>query len=499
MIAPASTNRRRRVQSDPELLQAPMYSAEAEKAVLGSMLARPDVVIDEVTDALKKDDFFVPAHQEVFTAIDALHNSGQAIDITTLHQYLVDRKLAEVVGSPGFIAELAAGLATHLNVGSYIAIVKDKSFLRHLQHACANISQSVIDNQDSVSTVLDSAEREIFQVTQRGLTNSTVSGASEITKAIELIENYQKHKGHLFGIPTGFHRLNELTTGWHGGEMVVLGARPGIGKTALALTFARHAMTERYDESTDSWVKPGHPVGIFSLEMTNQQLMLRMLASYASESLQKIRQGDLTDQEVQKLAMMGEDMKAFPLVLDDSSFLTINQLRGKARRMKQQDKIELLIVDYLQLLHSESEQAADNRQNEVAEISRGIKALAKELDIPIIVLAQLNRKASETNSEPALHNLRESGAIEQDADMVLLLHREDEPAEGEETTGETLPNGLLKYKLIIAKQRNGPTDDIEIHFNSSYTRFDDPVRHMVEAKKPERRPYQAPYSEPNDE
>lgn len=480
MIAPAAARKRRNTNATPtdvEALQAPMYSSEAEKAVLGSMLARPDVVVDEVTEVLKRDDFFVPAHQEVFEAIQALHNNGKAIDITTLHQYLADRKLAEVVGSPGILAELAAGLATHLNVGSYIAIVKDKSLLRHLQHACANISQLVVDNQDSVTSVLDNAEREIFQVTNRGLTNSTVTAKTEIEKAIQLIENYQRNKGHLFGIPTGFHRLNELTTGWHGGEMIVLAARPGIGKTALALTFARHAMDARYDEKLDNWVKPGHAVGLFSLEMTNQQLMLRMLASYASESLQRIRQGDLDDQAMQKLRMIGEDMKQFPLVLDDTSFLSINQLRGKARRMKQQHKIDMLIIDYLQLLRSESEQAKDNRQNEVAEISRGIKGLAKELDIPIIVLAQLNRKSEEGKTEPALHNLRESGAIEQDADMVLLLHREDGADSEEGGGGEALPMGVKKYKIIIAKQRNGPTDSLEVHFHSQYTRFEDPVRH----------------------
>jgi replicative DNA helicase len=476
MIAPATARKRRPSTTDPEAIMAPLYSAEAEKAVLGSMLARPDVVIDEVSDGLAKDDFFVPSHQEIYEAINALHNSGKAIDITTLHQYLADRKLAEVVGSPGILAELAAGLATHLNVGSYVSIVKEKSLLRHLQHACANISQSVQDNQDSVTGVLDNAEREIFQVTNRGLTNSTVTAKTEIEKAIQLIENYQKNRGRLFGIPTGFHRLNELTTGWHGGEMIVLAARPGIGKTALALTFARHAMDARYDEKLDNWVKPGYCVGMFSLEMTNQQLMLRMLASYASESLQRIRQGDLDDQAMQKLCMIGEDMKQFPLVLDDSSFLTINQLRGKTRRMKQQYKIDMLVIDYLQLLRSESEQAKDNRQNEVAEISRGIKALAKELDIPIIVLAQLNRKSEEGKTEPALHNLRESGAIEQDADMVLLLHRED-GADSEESNGAALPPGVKKYKLIIAKQRNGPTDNLEIHFQSNYTRFEDPVRH----------------------
>jgi replicative DNA helicase len=208
--------------------------------------------------------------------------------------------------------------------------------------------------------------------------------------------------------------------------------------------------------------------------MTNEQLMLRLLASYGSESLQHIRQGQLDEHALQKLRMIAGDMREWPLCLDDSSFLTINQLRGKARRMKDRHGIELLVIDYLQLLRSDSAQAKDNRQNEVAEISRGIKALAKELAIPIIILAQLNRRSEEGKSEPALHNLRESGAIEQDADVVLLLHRTEVK---DEDGNEQTPGVIIDYTLNIAKQRNGPTDRLNIQFHSPYTRFDDPVRH----------------------
>jgi replicative DNA helicase len=470
MIAPASKSKRRTSLAEAAVNAQVLYSAEAEKAVLGSMLARPDAVIDIVTEKLNRGDFFVPAHQELFDALKDLHNSMQAVDITTLHQYLVDRKIADAVGSPGILAELATGLATHLNVEAYIRIVKDKSLLRHLQHACASIVQSISDSPESVSKVLDDAESEIFKVTNWGLTNSTVAARDEIDRAIKIIESFAANKGHVKGVPTGFHQLDQLTTGWQKGDMVVLAARPGIGKTALALTFARMAMKERYDEKANNWVSPGHGVGVFSLEMTNPQLMLRLMAAYSSVSLQRIRKGELDEDELSNLRMVGEQMKEYPLYLDDSSYLTINQLRGKARRMKDRFNIEMLIIDYLQLLHSESDQAKDNRQNEVAEISRGIKSLAKELDIPIIVLAQLNRKSEEGKSEPALHNLRESGAIEQDADMVLLLHRK-ELEEGAEKSP------IMNYSLNIAKQRNGPTDTIEIVFNSPYTRFEDPVRH----------------------
>jgi replicative DNA helicase len=404
-----------------------------------------------------------------------MHNEQQAIDVMTIHQWLTDRKMAEAVGSPGILADLYVSFATHLNVGSYVRIVKDKSLLRCLQLACSTIVQDIADMPDSVASVLDRAESSIFQVTNLGLTNSTVSAREEIEKALTLIEDFQSRKGRLHGLHTGFHKLDELTAGWKAGEMIVLAARPGQGKTALALTFARHALDQRYDEATDAWKKPGHPVGMFSLEMTNEQLMLRLLASYGSESLQRIRQGDLDEHSLQKLRMVGADMKEWPLYLDDSSFLTINQLRGKARRMKDRYGIELLIIDYLQLLRSESAQAKDNRQNEVAEISRGIKALAKELAIPIIILAQLNRRSEEAKAEPALHNLRESGAIEQDADVVLLLHRPD--AEKDADGNERTAGPIIPYTLNIAKQRNGPTDRLDILFHAPYTRFDDPVRH----------------------
>jgi len=483
MIMPASpsanpkppTKRNRAVSAGEALSPSLLYSAEAEKAVLGCMLAQPAEVIDEATVTLLKEDFFVPAHQEIFGALREMHNSRQAIDVMTLHQYLTDRKMAEAVGSPGIIAELMVGFATHLNVGSYIRIVKDKSLLRSLQSACSTIVQDIGEMPDSVPAVLDRAESAIFQVTNQGLTNSTVSAREEIDRALTLIETFQTRKGHLQGLHTGFHKLDEMTAGWKAGEMIVLAARPGQGKTALALTFARHALDQRYDEASDAWKKPGHAVGMFSLEMTNEQLMLRLLASYGSESLQRIRQGDLDEHSLQKLRMVAADMREWPLYLDDSSFLTINQLRGKARRMKDRYGIELLIIDYLQLLRSESAQAKDNRQNEVAEISRGIKALAKELAIPIIILAQLNRRSEEAKAEPALHNLRESGAIEQDADVVMLLHRPD--AEKDQDGNERQVGPIIPYSLNIAKQRNGPTDRLDILFHAPYTRFDDPIRH----------------------
>lgn len=455
---------------ETDLQGAPLYSAEAEKAILGSILMSPNEVIDHVCEKIGTDDFFVPAHRSIFEALKSLHDRRQAIDPMTVHQYLLDLKIADNVGSPGILAEMAAGVPTHLNVGSYIHIVKSKSLLRHLQSACQTISQNIADSTAQAEKILDDAGAKIFEVTDRAFTNSTVKASEKLEGTLNLIESFRQQQGRLSGIPTGFVELDLLTTGWQKGDMNVLAARPGVGKTALALTFARNALKERYDRESDAWIKPGFSVGFFSLEMANAQIMLRLLASYGSISLQKIRHGELDDSTMHSLRQFAEDIKEYPLYLDDSSSLTITQLRAKARRMKDRYKIDLLIIDYLQLLRSDSEQARDNRQNEVAEISRGIKALAKELEIPIVVLAQLNRKSEEGKSEPALHNLRESGAIEQDADMVMLLHREE--------TDNTEGGGIfmLPYKLIIAKQRNGPTAHIEMTYNASCTRFEDPKK-----------------------
>ncbi|ACD84457.1 Replicative DNA helicase [Methylacidiphilum infernorum V4] len=449
-----------------------LFSNEAEKAILGLALTNPELVFDRIRERIAADDFYVPSHRLLFEVLCDMHSKSIPIDLTTVHQYLIDHHLEEKMGGAVLLADLVASFATHLNLESYIKILKDKSVLRKLHQVALNIVQSIYENSHSVIQVLDQAEKEIFEITDLTITRSTVKASIEIEKAIELIDCFHKRKGRLFGIPTGFYHLDQITTGWQNGDMIVLAARPGVGKTALGLTFACRALKERYDQEKDLWIKPGYAVGFFSLEMTAVQIMLRLLASIGSESLQKIRRGELEPASLEKLKMLADDAKEWPFYIDDSSDLTIHQLRAKARRMKNQFGVDLIIIDYLQLLHSDSEQARENRQVEISEISRGIKALAKELNIPIIVLAQLNRRMEEGKSEPALHHLRESGAIEQDADVVLLLHRlENDP----ETDHSKIP-----YIIHVAKQRNGPTDKIEIFFNAPYTRFEDPLKHETD-------------------
>ncbi|MDR1145278.1 MAG: replicative DNA helicase [Verrucomicrobiales bacterium] len=449
-----------------------IHSPEAERAVLGAMLSEPEQVIDMAEETLVAEDFFQPAHQTMFRALIDMRSRGAAIDPATLLLYLEDRKLSDAVGGAQLLGELAAAVVNVLTASSHIQAVRQKSILRHLQQACAKIMYDSQERQHELEQVLDEAEKLVFEITDRGVTNSTVGAKEVVYRAIEIIERTIKMKGRYDGLATGFSELDKLTTGFKPGEMIVIAARPGVGKTALALSMAKNFIKERYDVKQERFVKPGYPVAFFSLEMTAEQLMLRLLAALADVRLQSIRDGRLSPYDQDKLTMIAEDLAEMPLYIDESSLLSINQLRAKARRMKKMHDIQVVIIDYLQLLTSTSEKARDSRQVEVAEISRGIKALAKELKVPIIVLAQLNRKPEEGNQEPALHHLRESGSIEQDADVVLLLSRGFEKEEGDSRRG-------VKATLNIAKQRNGPTDKLSLRFIGEYTRYEDEPREPV--------------------
>jgi len=446
-----------------------IHSPEAERSVLGAMLSDPDQVIDMAEEKLIAADFFQPAHQELFKALGDMRSRGVPVDPATVLQYLEDRKLGDLIGGPSLLGELSSAVVSVLTAPSHIETVRQKSLLRHLQQACAKIVYDSQERQHAPDEVLDEAEQLIFEISNRGVSNSAMEPRQVVMQAIEIIERTMKMKGRYDGMATGFNDLDKLTTGFKPGEMIVIAARPGVGKTALALSMAKNFISKRYDEQLDRFVEPGHPVAFFSLEMTAEQLMLRLLASSANVKLQSIRDGKLTDSDLNGVSLVGEQVASMPLYIDESSMLSINQLRAKARRMKKMYNIQVLIIDYLQLLISTSDKARDNRQVEVAEISRGIKALAKELKIPIIVLAQLNRKPEEGNQEPALHHLRESGSIEQDADVVLLLSRSFEKDPEDQGRG-------IRATLNIAKQRNGPTDKLYLRFMGEYTRYEDEPR-----------------------
>jgi replicative DNA helicase len=351
----------------------------------------------------------------------------------------------------------------------YADILREKYLLRRMIQTCTAAVGRIYEQQDEVDTVLDEVERDVLQLSEERVESNVKSIKDLVKSAITTIEEFHQRQGVLTGISTGFTDLDKLTTGLHGGEMVVVAARPSMGKTSLAMNIAEHATVDLR-----------LPVGVFSLEMTSESLVLRMLCSRSRVNLRSIREGFLAERDFPRLTGTAGRLAAAPLFIEDTSNLSILQLRAKARRMHLQYGVKLLVVDYLQLLHSTARRA-ENRQQEIADISSGLKALAKELNVPIIVLSQLNREVEkERNRKPRLSDLRESGAIEQDADLVALLYRPnmDSGPDDEDGTGPELD--AIPVKLIIAKQRNGPQGEIDLTFFKGFTRFESASKVQVE-------------------
>jgi replicative DNA helicase len=324
----------------------------------------------------------------------------------------------------------------------------------------------VYDYEGEVDALLDEVERDILRISESRVQTQTTTIKDLVKKAITTIEDFHQRQGMLTGVGTGFTDLDKMTSGLHGGEMVVIAARPSMGKTSLAMNIAEYVAIEQR-----------LPVGVFSLEMTSESLVLRMLCSRSRVNLRNVREGFLAERDFPKLTGSAGKLANSPLFIDDSSALSILQLRAKARRMWQQYGIKLFVVDYLQLLHSTARRA-DNRQQEIADISSGIKSLAKELSVPVIVLSQLNRELErEKNRKPRLSDLRESGAIEQDADVVGLLYK---PSSDDEESGSAAEEDAVPMNLLIAKQRNGPTGDVNLTFLKSYTRFESAAKVSAE-------------------
>jgi replicative DNA helicase len=327
-------------------------------------------------------------------------------------------------------------------------------------HTCTEVVGRVYDFEGEVDSLMDEVERDILRISESRVTGATNTIKELVRKAINQIEDFHQRQGMLTGVGTGFADLDKMTSGLHGGEMVVIAARPSMGKTSLAMNIAESVAIDQK-----------LPVGVFSLEMTSESLVLRMLCSRSRVNLRNVREGFLAERDFPKLTGAAGKLANAPLFIDDSSGLSILQLRAKARRMHQQYDIKLFVVDYLQLLHSTARRA-ENRQQEIADISNGIKSLAKELNVPIIVLSQLNRELErEKNRKPRLSDLRESGAIEQDADVVGLLYK---PSSDDDESGAAPPpeEDAVPVNLLIAKQRNGPTGDVNLTFLKSYTRFE---------------------------
>jgi replicative DNA helicase len=389
---------------------------------------------------------------------------SKPIDFVALKQALKDRNQLEEIGGPEYLSDLYNFVPTAANAAYYIDIVREKYVLRRLISTCNRLSTQCYDQQGEIEPLLDEAEKEIFAITGEHVKTEIVPTKDLVMEAIEQIEKLYENRGSVTGLPTGFVELDRMTSGLHPAEMIVIAARPSMGKTAFAMNIAEHVAMDI-----------GKAVAVFSLEMSSQQLVQRILCSRAKVDLQRVRNGFLSERDFPNLTAAASQVAAAKMFIDDTPGLTVTELRAKARRIKSQHDIQLIVIDYLQLLRSMSRRAQDNRQLEISEISSGIKALAKELSLPIIVIAQLNRQPDTRAKEggrPRLSDLRESGSIEQDADVVGLLVR----PEYYETDDEGKQERAGEAELIIAKQRNGPTGDVPLTFLKQYTRFESRAR-----------------------
>jgi replicative DNA helicase len=447
----------------PDIHRSLPSSLDAEKGVLGSILLDPQRVIDFCIErGITHEYFHLPAHGLVYQASREMHDASKPVDLISLTQYLEDYQRLEEAGGAGAISELFTFVPTAANAEYYVDILREKHLLRRIISTCGEFTARAYEEQGEVSQLLDQVEQRILSINDERLGQVAPDMKALTVQALMQIEKVFTSRGQISGLATGFSGIDELTDGLHNGEMVVVAARPSMGKTALAMNIAEHVAME---------ARKG--VAVFSLEMSTQQLVQRMLCSRARVDLKKVRKQMAPKHTMRSLVDATQELSECKMFIDDTPSLEILDLRARARRLKSRYGVDLIVIDYLQLLRSGSRRGQDNRQVEVAEISAGIKALAKELDVPILALAQLNRnpeiRSGGGKGRPRLSDLRESGSIEQDADVVALLWREDYYADDEESKKEH--EGLAE--LVVAKQRNGPTGDIPLTFIKEFTRFED--------------------------
>lgn len=431
----------------------PPQDLGAEQSVLGAMLLSKDAIAD-VVEILRGTDFYRPAHELVYDAVLDLYGRGEPADAITVSDELTKRGELNRVGGVAALHSLIAAVPTAANAAYYAEIVQQRAVLRRLVEAGTRIVQLGYANEGGdVDALVNEAQAEIYQVTERRASEDYVPLADIIEGTIEEIEASESRGEELIGVPTGFAEFDQLTNGLHPGQMIVLAARPAIGKSTLALDIARAAS-----------IGHGMTSVIFSLEMTRTEIAMRLLSAEASVSLQNMRKGGMREEDWIKMARTMGRVNEAPLFIDDSPNMSLMEIRAKCRRLKQKNNLKLVIIDYLQLMTSGKR--VESRQQEVAEFSRALKLLAKELEVPVIAVSQLNRGPEQrTDKKPALSDLRESGSIEQDADMVVLLHREDAYEKESPRAGEA--------DFIVAKHRNGPTATLVMAFQGHYSRFVD--------------------------
>lgn len=443
----------------------PPNNIEAEEAVLGAILKQPNVM-NKVVETLSAECFYLPAHRLIYDALKQLYDNNENIDIISVSENLNYSGKLENVGGRAYINDLLANTVTTVNVKYYAKLIQEAAIKRSLISAGSDIVSSGYEKQVSVDEALDNAEKLIFDISSQKSSSEMVHVKDIVLDTYQKIEYNYEHKGQLTGVPTSFYALDEVTNGLQKSDLIILAARPSMGKTALALNIAQNVA-----------LKSNVPVAIFSLEMSKQQLMQRMLCSEAEVDAQRLKTGDLQSKDWEKLANAMNAFSQAPIYVDDTSGCTITDLRAKCRRLKMKEKnLGLIVIDYLQLMEGVGK---EDRLQQISAISRGLKILAKDLDVPVIALSQLSRAVeTRTGNKPQLSDLRDSGAIEQDADIVMFIYREDyykqtEGAEDNDNNAPKAANG--ESEIIIAKHRNGPVGSIKLLFQGNITKFKNPI------------------------
>jgi len=433
----------------------PPQSIEAEQSVLGSILIDRDALI-EIADFLRPEDFYRQAHARIYTVMVDLSERREPIDIVTVSEALERGGDLEAVGGRSYLGTLSNQTPTAVHAQQYARIVERKAVLRNLIGAAGKIAGIGYEDPAEVQEAIDRAESELFAVSQRRLSAGFSQLKTLLHDAYDRLDYLHAHRGEISGVRTGFGDLDALTTGLQKSDLVILAARPSVGKTSFALNIAEHAATRDHKS-----------VGIFSLEMSKEQLVLRLLSSVANIDSQRLRTGFLEELDFARIAPAMNTLSEAPIYIDDTPNITTMELRTKARRLQAETGLDLVIVDYLQLMQSSTTTKDANRVQEVSEISRGLKALARELKVPVLALSQLSRQPEMRESkEPRLSDLRESGSIEQDADLVMFLWREKERSgEDQAADGEVV-------KLKLSKHRNGPTGEVDLWFRKAQTQFE---------------------------
>ncbi|MEE4354169.1 MAG: replicative DNA helicase [Desulfatiglans sp.] len=451
-----------KAQSAPFHLKVPPHNVEAEQAVLGAVLINNDAV-NEIMDLLSPEDFYREANGAMFEGILDLYNRSEPIDIITLSQILSRKNLIERIGGTDYLASLVDAVSTSAGIAYHAKIIKDLSVRRKLISQCSTISELCFQEWENAEDLLERAEQSIFDIAEDNVREGFNSLAKVIDSSFKKLESSAAVDGYITGVPTGFTEFDRLTAGLQPSDLIIIAGRPSMGKTALALNIGYNAARA---------INKG--VAVFSLEMSKQQLGIRLLGFDSAIDATKLRTGLLRDKEWARLTESASRLSELPIFIDDSSAITVLEMKAKCRRLKKQGNLAMVIIDYMQLIQGRS--SAESRQLEMSEISRVLKGLAKDLDLPVIALSQLNRKVEErSTNRPLLSDLRESGAIEQDADVIAFIYRgESVPAEGEAGEFGNVIN------IDIAKQRNGPTGTFKLTFQKEYTRF----RNYTEAEDP---------------